>query len=150
MRLSALNWSATRVLWAWVLGFGSLALSAAEPESLAIQGYDTVAYFTEGRALRGDPRYTLTWDEHRWQFASAEHRSMFKADPVRFAPQFANFCAVALAQGEVKAANPEYWLISEGRLYLFGKSVGPSLFKSSLERNIELANQHRDLIRRAQ
>ena len=121
---------------------------AREEAPLAIQGYDTVAYFTEGRARHGDPRFEFAWDEHRWLFASAAHREAFKADPVRYAPQFANFCAVALARGEVKAANPEYWLISDGRLYLFGKAIGPEAFRKSLPAGLDKANQNRKLLPR--
>jgi hypothetical protein len=88
----------------------------------------------------------MSGDEHRWQFSSARHRDLFKVDPVRYAPQFANFCAVALTRGELHEANPEYWLISDGKLYLFGKSIGPALFRKDLERNIELANRNRALL----
>ena len=66
---------------------------------------------------------------------------------MRYAPQFANFCAVALARGEVLAANPEYWLISDGKLYLFGKPAGPELFRKDLAGGIEKANRNRGLIR---
>jgi YHS domain-containing protein len=121
-------------------------LVAAEPAPLAIQGYDPVAYFTLQRATPGVAQFGYDWDEHHWQFSSAHHRDLFMADPVRYAPQFANFCAVALARGEVLPANPEYWLISDGKLYLFGKSVGPDLFRKNLEQNIEHANQNRSML----
>ena len=100
---------------------------AAEKVPLAIKGYDPVAYFTIGSPTRGLPEIEYEWDEHRYRFASAEHRELFKADPVRYAPQFGNFCAMALAQGELDEANPENWLISDGKLYIFGKSapMGP-------------------------
>jgi hypothetical protein len=116
----------------------------------AISGYDPVAYFTLQRATPGDARLTWEWDEHVWQFANARHRDLFKADPVKYAPQFTNFCAVALANGEVKEANPEYWLISDGRLYLFGKPIGPDLFRQHLGENIERANRNRALLPVAQ
>jgi hypothetical protein len=119
---------------------GASSLGAAEPP-LAIGGYDPVAYFTLQRATPGDARFTLDWDEHRWQFANARHRDLFKADPAKFAPQFANFCAVALARGELKPANPEYWLISDGRLYLFGKAAGPGLFQQDLAGSVERARR---------
>jgi hypothetical protein len=122
---------------------------AAAELPLAIQGYDPVAYFQVERATRGDPRFEYQWDERRWRFANPRHRELFKADPVRYAPQFANYCAVALSRGEVKAANPEYWLISDGKLYLFGKSAGPELFRRDLPRNLEKANQNRPLIDKA-
>jgi hypothetical protein len=118
----------------------------AEPAPLAIKGYDPVAYFALQRATPGAAEFAYDWDEHRWQFTSAKHRDLFKADPVRYAPQFANFCAVALSRGEVREANPEYWLISDGRLYLFGKSIGPDLFRKDLNTNLERANQNRALL----
>ena len=131
---------------ALVLGPAPRSLLAAEPAPLAIQGYDPVAYFTLQRATPGVVQFGYDWDEHRWQFSSAKHRDLFVADPVRYAPQFANFCAVALARGEVLPANPEYWLISDGKLYLFGKSKGPDLFRQNLKQNIERANQHRSML----
>ena len=124
----------------------SSAAMAAEPAPLAIQGYDPVAYFALQRATPGVEQFEYEWDEHRWQFSSAEHRDLFKVDPVRYAPQFANFCAVALARGEVREANPEYWLISDGKLYLFGKPIGPDLFRKDLKHNIERANEHRSML----
>jgi hypothetical protein len=95
---------------------GPVVTQAQESAPLAIKGYDPVAYFTLQRATAGKPEFEHRWDEHRWQFSSAAHRDLFKADPVRYAPQFANFCAVALTRGEVREANPEYWLISDGKL----------------------------------
>jgi hypothetical protein len=120
--------------------------AAEDPVPLAIKGYDPVAYFTLQRATAGVARFEYQWDEHRWQFSSAKHRDLFKTDPVRYAPQFANFCAVALTRGEVREANPEYWLISDGKLYLFGKSFGPDLFRKDLGVNIERANRNRGLL----
>jgi hypothetical protein len=117
-------------------------VAAAAGMPLAIQGYDPVAYFVEERAVRGNARFTHDWDEHRWHFASARHRDLFKSDPVKYAPQFTNYCAVALSRGEVKAANPEYWLISEGRLYLFGKPEGPALFKKGMPASVERAREN--------
>jgi len=131
---------------ACLFGVYSPPATAVEQAPLAIQGYDPVAYFTLQRATPGVAKFGYDWDEHRWQFSSAKHRDLFKADPVRYAPQFANFCAVALARGEVLPANPEYWLISDGKLYLFGKSKGPDLFRQNLRENIERANQHRSML----
>jgi hypothetical protein len=111
-------------------------------------GYDPVAYFTDGKPRRGLPEFEYEWDEYRYRFSSVEHRDLFKADPVRYAPQFANFCAMSLAQSEIVEANPEYWLISDGRLYIFGKSIGPDLFQKNLAENVARANQNRQLIRK--
>jgi YHS domain-containing protein len=109
---------------------------------LAIEGYDPVAYFTAGVPTRGTPEFEYEWDEHRYRFVSAEHRDLFKADPARYAPQFAGFCAMALTQGQFLNINPQYWLVSEGRLYLFAMEFGPDRFKRDLARNVSKANQN--------
>lgn len=120
----------------------------AEDPILAIKGYDPVAYFTDGRPMRGLPDFEYVWDDHVYRFASAEHRNMFKADPVRYAPQFGNFCAMALSKGEIVVANPENWLISDGKLYVFGSPApaGPVLFQKDLAGNIKKANQNRPIL----
>ncbi|MGC1467304.1 MAG: YHS domain-containing (seleno)protein [Pseudolabrys sp.] len=126
----------------------TLLPSLAADTPLAIKGYDPVAYFTDGKPTRGLPEFTYQWDEYRYQFASAKHRDMFKADPVRYAPQFGNFCAMALALNQVVVANPENWLISAGKLYVFSKAApaGPALFQQDLAANIAKANEHRPIL----
>ncbi len=124
----------------------SMPSIAAEEAALAIKGYDPVAYFTDGKPVRGLPEIEYEWDEYRWRFSSAEHRNLFKADPVRYAPQFANFCAMALARGAVHEGKPQYWLISEGKLYLFARAAGPDLFREDLSGNLAKANANRSMI----
>ena len=121
---------------------------STEAVSVAIKGYDPVAYFTTGAPALGLSEFELEWDEQRYRFSRAEHRELFKADPVRYAPQFADFCAMALTQGLVVEADPENWLISEGKLYLFGKPVGPDLFRRDLAGNVLKSNESRPLIRK--
>jgi YHS domain-containing protein len=124
------------------------AAASGADGSLAIRGYDPVAYFTLQRATPGNPRFEYSWDEHVYRFASAAHREAFIKDPVRYAPQFTNYCAVALSRGERQPVNPEYWLISDGKLYLFGKSAGPALFAKDPS-ILERANRNRALLRDA-
>ena len=107
------------------------SVCAAEESPLAIKGYDPVAYFTIGKPTPGLPELEYEWDEHRYRFSRREHLELFKADPAHYAPQFAGFCAVALSRGELDDGNPEYWLVADDKLYLFGKPIGPSLFQSS-------------------
>jgi len=123
---------------------------ALDESPLAIKGYDPVAYFTMQRATPGVAQFEYEWDEHRWQFANAKHRDLFKADPVRYAPQFENFCAVSLARGEVHEASPEYWLIIDDKLYLFGKAIGPDLFRKDYKVMLEQANRNRGLLPKKQ
>ena len=58
---------------------------------VAIKGYDTVAYHTEGRAVKGSNAFSQRWNDAKWYFASAENRDLFAADPERFAPQYGGY-----------------------------------------------------------
>ena len=58
---------------------------------VAIKGYDTVAYHTEGRAIKGQRKYSHEWNDAKWYFASAENRDLFAADPERYAPQYGGY-----------------------------------------------------------
>jgi hypothetical protein len=120
----------------------------AQGVPLAIKGYDPVAYFTDGKPTPGRPEIEYEWDDHRYRFSSAAHRDLFKADPVRYAPQFGNYCAMALSLGQVVVANPENWLVSDGKLYVFGKPApaGPVLFQKNLAANIAKAKQNQPIL----
>jgi len=121
---------------------------AGDTAPLAIKGYDPVAYFTDGKPTLGLASIEHEWDGRIYRFASAEHRDRFKADPARYAPQFGNFCAMALSMGQVVVADPENWLVSDGKLYVFGKPApaGPALFQKDLAGNIAKANQSRAIL----
>ena len=58
---------------------------------VAIKGYDTVAYHTEGRAVKGKSEFAYTWNDAKWYFASAENKELFAADPERYAPQYGGY-----------------------------------------------------------
>ena len=85
------------------------------PSRLALKGYDPVAYFTDGKPMPGNPQYETTYDGTRYRFASAQHLELFKADPDRYAPQFAGSCAAGIAMGVKVESDPEDWLIVDGK-----------------------------------
>ena len=108
---------------------GSGAVAQAGDERLALKGYDPVAYFTENRPMVGDSQFQYEWDGAIYQFASATHLALFKADPDRYLPQYNNWCAASVAKGAKVYGNPEWWLVVDGHLYLFGKPIGPELMR---------------------
>jgi YHS domain-containing protein len=58
---------------------------------VAIKGYDTVAYFTEKRAVKGKSKFSYNWNDAKWYFASAKNRDLFADDPERFAPKYGGY-----------------------------------------------------------
>jgi YHS domain-containing protein len=105
--------------------------AAADSPRLAMQGYDPVNYFTEARPTKGNPEYSFVWDGERYLFANGRHRDMFISDPGRYSPQFPGWCAAALTRAEHVVPDPQNWIIIEGKLYLFGKPIGPKLFREN-------------------
>ena len=96
--------------------------------SLAVGGYDPVAYFTEGRPVEGSREYEVEWNGATWSFASAANREAFLADPERYAQQYGGYCAWAVAENKLAPGNPEYWKIVDGKLYLnYGTNVQKTL-----------------------
>ena len=89
-----------------------------DENGIAIKGYDTVAYFTEGRAVKGNSKYSYTWEDAVWHFSTSQNRELFAENPAQYAPQFGGHCANGMSVGVVAGADPEQWTIVEGRLYL--------------------------------
>ncbi len=106
-----------------VAGFVSSQTSSAIPainvdsEQLAIHGYDTVAYFTDNKAMQGSKEHSADWEDATWHFASAGNRDLFEANPERYAQQFGGYCALGLAAGEFADIDPKAFTIVDGKLY---------------------------------
>jgi YHS domain-containing protein len=87
-------------------------------DSVAIRGYDPVAYFAAGAPVKGEPQFRHEWNGVTWQFASRENLARFRADPERFAPQFGGFCAFGMSRGYKVGIDPAAFTIHDGKLYL--------------------------------
>ena len=116
------------------LSIGTLALYAAaaasalaqEPaaQGVSLKGYDPVAYFSEGRPMKGSPEFRREWDGARYHFANGKHRDAFAANPDRYLPQFSGLCAAAMSYGKTFEADPTVWKIVDGKLYVFKDRMG--------------------------
>ena len=89
-----------------------------ERNGLAIDGYDPVAYFTERKPMKGAPEFQAEFQGATFQFASADHRDRFAADPEKFAPQYGGYCAYGTAKGYKAKIDPEAFTVVHGKLYL--------------------------------
>ncbi|MFC3852082.1 YHS domain-containing (seleno)protein [Salinispirillum marinum] len=134
---------------ALLLLFGLPAISSAiEPvytgflSSHAIQGYDTVAYFTENQAVKGDPNIASEWNGATWLFSTPEHQALFDANPEAYAPQYGGYCAYAMADGNAVRVDPKAFSIVDGKLYLnFSQSV-QTRWENNQSSFITAADQH--------
>lgn len=107
--------------------------------SVAIEGTDPVAYFKQGRAVKGSGDFTHKWNGATWRFASQANRDAFAAAPQQYAPQFGGYCAWAVSQGYTASIDPEAWSIVDGKLYLnYSKGV-QTQWKQDIPGNIAKA-----------
>ena len=112
---------------ALVLAAGSPASIAATTErivmdwhsGLAIGGYDPVAFFTEGRLVAGSADYEFRYGGAIWRFRNMGNRAAFAEKPDVYMPQFGGYDPIGVLHGLAVAGNPNVWLISSERLYLF-------------------------------
>ena len=87
--------------------------------NVAIKGYDPVAYFTESRAVQGSNDIRSEWLGATWQFSSTQHRELFVANPVQYAPQYGGLCSDGVAYGVTTTnIDPHAWRIIDDKLYL--------------------------------
>lgn len=127
--------------------FATLAgpVFAATPEiyaenGIAIDGTDTVAYFTEGKPVPGSEEFAVNWKGATWRFSKSENRAMFEADPEAYAPQYGGWCAFAVSRGYTASTVPEAWSIHGGKLYLNFSRVIRARWALNKQANIAAAD----------
>jgi YHS domain-containing protein len=86
---------------------------------IAIEGFDPVSYFVDGRPRRGSPRFEATWQGVTWRFVNEGNREAFRAHPELYAPRLGGHAVVPVARGDTAEGDPTLWTIHNGRLYFF-------------------------------
>lgn len=118
------------------------AVSTGIFNNTAIDGYDTVAYFTQGQPIEGDKKFQFLWRDANWRFSSQENLDLFKQNPEKYAAQYGGYCAWAMAGGKTAGIDPHVWYIEQGKLYLnYNKNVQKEWFET-LQADIISADKH--------
>ncbi len=99
-------------------GCATLKTPVFATEDGAIRGYDPVAYHTVGVPTKGSVSHSSVYNGETWYFGSEQHKSMFDADPERYAPAYGGYCAYAMSKNYVVSTDPNAWHIENGQLYL--------------------------------
>jgi YHS domain-containing protein len=112
-----------------------------DAEGFLIEQYDPVAYFTDGKPIRGKPEIYVEYEGAKYAFASEDHRQRFLADPDKYVPQYGGYCAYGVAQGGKSDVDPEVWEIVDGRLYLMLSHGTMSVWQKKKQDYIEIADK---------
>jgi YHS domain-containing protein len=121
-------------------GFGGSANGKSVVDEAAIKGYDTVAYFMAGKAVKGNESFTFKWHSMTWYFTSKENRDLFATSPEKFAPQYDGWCAWAMTESRKAVTDPEVWKIFDGKLYLNCSRAAYEKWSSDIPGNIKKAD----------
>ena len=107
---------------------------------IAIEGFDPVAYFVQGRAVLGREDFEAADAGAVWRFHNEGNRDFFVAHPEIYGPQFGGYDPIDVARGVAFAGNPRFWVISGQRLYLFGLEANRDAFAANPDRFLKEAN----------
>lgn len=87
--------------------------------TVALHGYDPVAYFTRQRPVRGNKGILERVGSATYYFASRASRYTFLKNAPGYQPQFGGYCATSMAQGRLEDIDPESFVVFDGKLYVF-------------------------------
>ena len=127
-----------------LIAFAVLASAAdivnIDKNGFALQGYDPVAYFTDGKPVKGSPQFTASYKGATYQFASAEHKQLFEKSPAKYEPQFGGFCGYAASIDKLAPVEAEYFEVLHDRLILQHNKKAWELWHKDVEDNLKKAD----------
>jgi YHS domain-containing protein len=118
------------------------ALVNVNKEGVILDGYDTVAFFTDSRPVLGSSAWESTYRGAIYRFASAEHKALFDLEPAKYAPQFGAFCAYAVSVGRTAPIDVNTFSIVDGRLVVQHNARAVGLWNKDVQGNLERADKY--------
>ena len=119
------------------------AAANVDGKGVILKGYDAVAYFKQGKPLKGNPAIASTYQGVTYLFASAANKADFDKDPAKYVPQYGGFCAYGVANGVLFATeDPNAFTVYKGKLYLCGNQDALKSFKTNIDDNIGKADTY--------
>lgn len=109
-----------------------------------VRGYDVVAYF-DGEAKPGDAALNVAYDDDIYFFSSEDNQRRFQMSPQTYIPAYGGWCATAMSEGKLFAADPTNFKVSNGRLFLFYRGIGGDTrpdWEADETNREQQANQH--------
>jgi hypothetical protein len=108
----------------------------------AIDGYDPVAYFEDGKAIHGKTDLAYVYRDARWLFSTEARRQKFIKSPAAFAPQYDGYCAYGVSRGNLVKIDPQAFTVRNGKLYLNYSLDIRKQWLSDVEARIQKADEN--------
>jgi hypothetical protein len=117
-------------------------------DGIAMDGFDVVAYFQEGKPVKGRSLHSVKYKEQTWVFDTAANAEAFGKNPEAYEPRFNGWCAYAVSEGY--GAEVDFidgWAILDGKLYLnWNKKVRDDFVASQSELKPRAHNNWPDVL----
>ena len=113
-----------------------------DANGVILDGYDPVAFFTDGTPVQGSAAHQTLYRGATYHFASAEHKAMFDKEPAKYEPQFGAFCAYAVSVGRTAPIDVSTFSIVNGRLVVQHNARAVSLWTKDVQGNLKNADKY--------
>jgi YHS domain-containing protein len=113
-----------------------------DQNGVILKGYDPVAYFKQGHAIKGEPKYSSTYDGAIYYFASAADKRDFDKNPAKYKPQYGGYCANGMSKGKLADIDPNQFFIYKGKLYVCTGPREMKNFQAKPDTNIKKADKN--------
>jgi len=113
-----------------------------DANDVAIKGFDTVAFFTQNKAVKGSHKYTATYLNAIYHFANAVNRELFRGNPIKYAPQFGGYCGLGVALQKKFDVDPNAFTIVDKKLYMNVNLAARAKWSKNIPGNIKSANKN--------
>ena len=109
---------------------------------IAVNGYDVVSYFADGKPVKGINQFAFSWNNATWYFSSKAHLDSFKTNPDKYAPQFGGYCAYGVSENHKAPSSPDAWTIVNGKLYLNYNTDVMAKWRQDISNRINITNKN--------
>ena len=113
-----------------------------DAEGVGAHGYDPVAFFTQGKAVKGASQWQSVYGGAKYYFQSSAARDLFDKDPAKYAPQYGGYCAMAMTMGKLEDVDPNYFVVHGDKLLLQRNEKAYMMFSKDPEGNHKKADQN--------
>ena len=114
-------------------------LDYTNAQNIAMNGNDVTAYFTQGKALQGNPAFQSNQNGIVYHFASEEAKALFEANPTQYLPQYGGFCAVAASYNKVEPVELDLFDVYKGKIYFSRNAKAQKLWNEDKAGTVERA-----------
>jgi YHS domain-containing protein len=120
---------------------GTQGKANVDSQGIILKGYDAVAYFKQGKPVKGNPAIASAYQGATYLFASSANKADFDKDPAKYAPKYGAFYSYGVVMGVlVDPVDPGAFAVYKGKLYVCGNQGTMKDFKSDIDANIEKAD----------